>query len=313
MSNRVTPRQRRLQTRPVLAVAATPGTTGGVRRLVRRLAEQVDIAALDDVERLEDAVLATSPRALDVVPPGLPVAVWVAYAQEHGWVRSVGTASAWQPLGSHPDVRLILSADADAVRAGATAVPEEAFEVGSLPALPPLVRARWRERLGLPARFVVAIEESADPAGDAVTNLALASAAVVSGPLLPTALALATPVVTTALDAERLGVSAGREVEVAEPDTAGDRDALAEAIAADDAWAARCSFAARRFAEQVLDIGRIADVVLDRLGLAVGDPQIPATLRVDQRLEELGTPSVAPIRARTGLALASLVSPADRS
>ena len=82
--------------------------------------------------------------------------------------------------------------------------------------MPPLIRARWRERLGLPAALVVAIGPDVDPAAEDRRVLSYAAAAVVTGPMLETALTLGTPLVTTAADADRLGLRAGQHVEVAD-------------------------------------------------------------------------------------------------
>lgn len=283
---------------PVLAVVATPGSTERLRPLVRRLSGRVDVRSADQIDGRPDGVLVASVDALDVAPRGVPAAVWVNDAAE------LASVDARRP----GDVRVLLSADQSAIRAGAVAVPEAALDVRTLPVLPPLVRARWRERCGRPAQLVVTVGPDADPSGDDTVSLALAAAAVVSGPLLTTALALGTPLVTTPVEAARLGLRDGHEVAVAEPDTSEGRADLARALAADEGWAARCSFAGRRFAEQMLDLGAVADRLLDRLHLSAARARRPDPLaRVEPLLAELWTPADAPIRRRLALAVVSLV------
>ncbi len=334
MSERAGRGRRDRRRRPVLAVAATAGTIDRLRPLVRQLATRVDLWPLDRTDGDPDGVLATSVSALSVVrsvaPADLPVAVWVDDAVElahlaasppffEGKLRHDAYSLQKTMLlgaGAGTDVRVALSADRGAVVAGAIAVPPDALDVRGCPVLPPLVRARLRQRHGLPALFVVAVGPDADPADDAITSLALAAAAVVTGPLLATALSLGTPLVSTKAEADRLAWLGGTgAVELAEPDSLRDRDELARTIAADGTWAARASLAARRFAEAALDVNRIADLLLDRLGLSdsdAGSDGSEASTHVDAYLAELMTPPTAPVRARADLAIASFFS-ADRS
>ena len=158
------------------------------------------------------------------------------------------------------------------------------------------------------------IDDDADTTSDTMTALSLAAAAVVSGPMLEVALALGTPVVCTAAGVERLGLRAGREVALAEDGSRSARMALGRAIAADDERAAHLSTAARRFAESTLDVGRIADVVLDRLGLAPTPMRRREPLgRLDDRLAELATPRTAAIRSRAASAASCFGDPDDWS
>ncbi len=247
-----------------------------------------------------DAVLATSVDAWSDVPFGLPAAVWV---DDAAGLTSITETDEWQSTGA----RLALSADPVAISGGAMAVPRDALVVRAWPPLAPLVRARWRERLGLPPRLVVAVGSEASAHGDGPTNLALAAAAVVTGPLVATALALGTPLVTSWAEADRLGLRAGREVELSEPDSPSHRDALAQALAADDQRAARCSVAARRFAESTLDLDRIAGLLLERLSIGTTRSSGPLAI-LDRRLAELGTPRHGPVRSRVAAATAALAS-----
>lgn len=285
----------------MLAVAATPGSTEAVRPLLRELAIRADVRPLDGMAGQPDAAFATSRGALRSVPAGVPTALWAADAAELASVAPTAFPAVY------------LSADPEAIGRGAVAVVADALAVAEIPFLPPLVRRRWRARLGLPDRLVVAVEPSAGPHGDALTNLALAAAAVVTGPLLASALALGTPVVTTAAEAARLGLRDGHEVDLADPDLASACEGLARSLADDEERAARMSLGARRFAEASLDLCHIADLVLDRLGLTgpPGTQDLPAAL--DRRLAELSTPSRSPVRARAAAAIAPFVSSADRS
>src|SRR5690606_31406316 len=97
---------------------------------------------------------------------------------------------------------------------GAVAVPALGIEVDRWPPLAPIVRRRWRQRVGLPDRHVVRVR-TADADGDPSslsTQLAVASAAVVDGPPVLLALALGTPVVTSRDTARRLGLHLDRDV-----------------------------------------------------------------------------------------------------
>ena len=95
------------------------------------------------------------------------------------------------------------------------AIPSELIDVDAHPPLSPFVRARWRERLGLPANLVVRVGYHDPWPGDDASiaaALAVCSAAAVRGPWTLTALALGTAVVTDASEAERLGARDGVEL-----------------------------------------------------------------------------------------------------
>lgn len=294
-------RGRRQARRPVLAVVATPGTrVDAVRPLLRQLATRVDLRPLDQAVGRSDAAFATSATALRSVPGAIPAAAWVADAAE---LRRVATRapSVW------------LSADPEAVGLGAVAVPRDALPVAEWPYLAPLVRRRWRAQLGLPDELVVAIEPTAGTEGDALTNLALAAAALVTGPMLASALALGTPVVTTPGDASRLGLRDDVDVDVADPARPEAWSSAARALAADEERAARLSWAARRFIEASFDLDHIADAVLGRLGLTDPDHADDAHAILDRYLAELRTPPRSAIRARAAATFAPLVPSVDRS
>ena len=151
---------------------------------------------------------------------------------------------------------------------------------GTLP-VSPFVRRRWRRRLGLPETFVARLGVPGAPDADAATAAAAlftCSAAVVGVDAVELALALGTPVVC---DAEVAGtVGAVDEIHVAVAD--GTRaDAAAEALAGDDARAARLGRNGRR-------------LTVDGSPPPAADPGDP----VDAALAALGTPAGSPIAAR---------------
>lgn len=275
--------------RPVLALVAAPGTSARAVPLLGVLGRSVEVVSWQRRgAAAPDAVLATSLDALDLLGdrPGLPVGAWVRHHDEVDRARSSG-------------VELLLTATADLVARGALLVPRVGIEVDRWPAVAPLVRARRREREGLPERHVVRADEVE---GDAALAAALgvASSAVVHGPATLVALALGTPIVTSGDTARRLGLRPGRDVEIAaSPDAALD---LARAVAADDGRAASLSRRARRSAEHHLDLGRPARTALERLGL-VAAPTGPVA-RAHARLDDLATPAGSPTWPRVGAALA---------
>ena len=276
---------------PVLALLALPGTTSRAVPLLGLLGEHARIVSWHRRgDLVPDAVLVTSVDGLPATATasGLPIGVWVKHHDQVDVALAAGAT-------------LLLTARPELVDRGAILVPPVGIEVDRWPAVAPLVRRRRREQLGLPAVHVVKIEGGVEPAGGDL-ELAVASAAVVSGPATLLALALGTPVVTSIDTARRLGLRPGRDVEVATgPDHA---MALAVEIAEDEVRAASLSRRARRCAEHHLDLGRPAQQVARRLGL-VHTPEGPVA-HLDERLHELGTPIGSPVRARAALALAGL-------
>jgi hypothetical protein len=248
----------------VVAVVAAPGGTEAVRPLVRALARHVDVRAAD---RAPDPVahLVAGAAALDQVPEGAPVAV----AEEDRLAIRRGDAAQVVDLVTGPTV-----------------------DTASWPPLPPHVRRRWRQRLGLDPDLVV--DTAALDPDDVPTALAVAAAAVVAEPDLPLALALGCPSVVGA-EAAAAAVGAVDELHV----VVGGRPE-AEALAADDRRAALLSRQARRLARDTLDPARPADVLLRAWGIAPTGP----VARVDERLAELGTAPAGPVRRRVADALA---------
>ncbi|MEZ5139837.1 MAG: hypothetical protein R2711_14055 [Acidimicrobiales bacterium] len=277
--------------RRVLALVAEPGGSARAVPLLGIVGLEAVVVSWQRRDGVvPDAVLAASVGALDLLgdAPDRPTGTWVRHHDEIDVALGRG-------------VDLLLTGRAELVARGAVLVPPLGIEVDRWPPVAPLVRARRREALGLPARHVVRADEL-EASEELEAALAVASAAVVSGPSALLALALGTPSVTSADTARRLGVRPGRDVEVASgPDAA---TAIAEELAADPARAAALSRRARRFAERHLDLGRPARVVLERLGLVEVDDG--PTERVGRRLDELGTPAGSPVRARAADALAVL-------
>lgn len=284
--------------RPVLALVAPGGTSARVAPLLALVgAAGVDVvswSARSPQSATPDALVVAGLEALGEELPEVPVAVWV------GDAAGLRTA---QGLGA----TLTLSGSAEAVKAGAVFVSRVGIDLDRWPPIAPLVRQRWRERLGLPRELVVAVEAGHDP-DDLATDLALASVAVVAGPSTALALALATPVVTSAETAERLSLRPGLDVEVADDPEAA--TVLARRIATSDHRAAALSRRGRRVAERQLDLGPAARAVITALGLDVGasnrsEPHGTASWVPDlisDRLAELAVPVASPLRSRAGAA-----------
>ena len=285
---------------PVVALAASPGTSARavpLLEVVGRWAQVVSWQRRGDV--VPDALLATTLEALDgarTAHGDRPSAAWVRTAAELATATRAGVACT-------------LTAKPELVEAGALLVPPVGLEVDRWPVVAPLVRRRIREARGLPEHQVVRPAPSAvhgataaDVDDEVVEQLRSCAAAVVGGPSTLVALALGAPVVTSADTARRLGLRAGRDVEVAgSPDAA---LALAHEIAVDEARAALLSRRGRRCAEHHLDLGRPARSVAAALGIR-HEPEDPFG-RLASALDHLHTPAGASVRARTEVALAGL-------
>lgn len=278
----------------VLALAATPDTARRARSFLGVLGMGAEVVSWHrssaPTAPVPSAVLATSTAVLPDLPP-VPTAVWVDD------LRSLREALAH-------DVEVALSTVPDLVTHGAIAVPRTGVDIRRWPVLPPVARAVHRRELDLPEHLVVAIDHT-EATDDVVTVLALAAAAVVTGPLLPLALALGTPVVTGPETARRYGLQAGVEVEVASGRAAA--DGAARDLAAYELGAAALSRRGRRFAELHLDLGHPAALVRHRLGLGDGPP-VGAAARLSARLDELATPAGASIRRRADAVLRPLTA-----
>ncbi len=73
---------------------------------------------------------------------------------------------------------MLLTARPELVARGAILVPPVGLEVDRWPPLSPLVRSRWRERLGLPVEHVVEVDGNVEPI-EGERALQVASVAVV--------------------------------------------------------------------------------------------------------------------------------------
>ncbi|HEX2576682.1 MAG TPA: hypothetical protein VHK88_10070 [Aquihabitans sp.] len=279
----------------VLALAATPSTARRAVPFLGVLGIGTEVVSWHRASAATlpspAAVLATSTSVLPELP-AVPIAVWVDD------LRSLRRAH------DH-DVEVALSSSPELIDHGAVPVPRNGVQVGRWPVLPPVARARHRRDLDLPDDLVVAIDHPV-ATDDVVTALALAAAAVVTGPLLPLALALGTPVVTGPDSARRHGIEAGVEAEVAADPVAA--DAAARSLARYELGAAALSRRGRRFAEHHLDLDRPAAAVRQRLGLAAVAARGGAG-RLRDRLDELATPVDARIRTRALDATAALTGP----
>lgn len=178
------------------------------------------------------------------------------------------------------------------------AIPSQVIDADLHPPLSPFVRARWRERLGLPESLVVRVGYNDPWPGDDASvpaALAVCSAAAVRGPWTLTALALGTAVVTDASEAERLGARDGVELLVDAPVSAPTR---AAALGTDWPEAARLGNEGRRFVEHRHSWSRFARELLDRLGIE--RPRVPPVplAGLQARLDQLGTAPTSPAALR---------------
>jgi len=294
--------------RPLLAVAVGADATGDpVRALVRALSRRCDVRALSGCSRRPDAVLAVGVDVLASVPAGVRAAVFV---EEAAAVEDVpGDVLALAADGRAPEVH---------AGRGVVVVPKGAIDAESLPPLSLLLRRRWRARLGLPDLLLVAVA-APDPApalhgvvdvgsaADVPTALAVASAAVVTGAWLSTALALGTPVVTDWGSASGLRAADGEHVIVRPVERVG--EAL-DHLARSELEAAPLARRARLLVEERLDIGTVAGAVASHLGFSPPPaPRPTGSASIDERLDELRTPAVAHIRTRAAAAVAALAAP----
>jgi len=243
-----------------IALAATAPSARGAVPFLSVLGIGREVASWQrcrDAGRRPDAVVATRVELL----PGLadvPVAVFV---HDRDALRAA----------ARHDVQVALTHDQHLLDHGAVLVPRAGVDLARWRAQAPEQRAEARRELGLPDEFAVAVDHPWIT-DFVVVSLSLAAAAVVTGPMVPLALALGTPVVTSPVSAERLGLHPDLEVEV----VAGARraDRAARALAADPARAEELSRRGRRFAEHHLDLGHPAAVVAERLGLSPA-PELP--------------------------------------
>jgi hypothetical protein len=168
----------------------------------------------------------------------------------------------------------------------------------------PFIRARWRERFGLPSPFIVEVAVGAArldggsqlPEWLEDAALGLASVAVaLDEPSAVEAMATAAPTVVTGAIARSLGPAAGDAAVIGGWDEA-------RSLSLDERASAALSRAGRRFVEAhrdggmvTLGVARSLGLVAERLG--TGGP-------IDVVLDELWTPLDAAIRDRAASAMA---------
>lgn len=227
---------------PIVGILAEPGSPPGFVALVAALGAwcRPQASAIAAV-----AFVASSPAAAG---EHRPVGVWV-----DGHVES-------------PD--------------GVIAFPEAGVDLREYPPMAPVIRSRWRARLGLPQEMVVNASEVPDHL--LPTALALASVVVATGPRLVEALAWAAPCVTDVASAAAVGAQNGDVAVGADPAD----------IAGDHARAAALSAAGRRLAERRLDRHAAARKVAAALGLLT--PAGPA----QRVLDDFYTPAFSAVRRR---------------
>lgn len=249
---------------PALGIQAVPGAPPAFVALVRALSAW---CRPEGASSSPAAWLASSPAVAAGV--GGPLAVWVddRAARDH--------AAALSPA---------LTVTADPELDGVLLFPYPGLDLRAYVPMAPVIRSRWRSRLGLPATLVVTVGAEGSPPDDlAPTAMALASVVVVSGPRLAEALAWGAPCVTDAASAAAVGATA-TEVAIGPP-------SLAAGIAGDDHRAAAMSAAGRRLAERRLDQHGAARKVATALGLVATTPAV----RV---LDDLRTPAASALRRR---------------
>lgn len=255
---------------PPLGILASPGSPPGFVALVQALGAWCRPRAAGP------APVAWAASSPEMASGHDPVAVWVHDAE--AWRR----ASAGRP-------RALVTADPAVAGLGAGTIlfPFGGLDLGDRIPVSPVVRSRWRARLGLPAAMV--IPTAGLPDDVCPTAMALASVVIATGGQLAEALAWGAPCVTDAGSAEALGVVAGIEAVVGPPS---EFDALAAEVAGDDGRCAALSAAGRRLVERRSDTRGPARRVAAALGvLSVAAPHT----RV---LDDLHTPPTSPLRWR---------------
>ena len=275
---------------PSLGVLAVPGSPPAFVALVHALGAWCGARAALADHASPVAWLASSPACpglARVATTGRPYAVWVDDRQ------AMERAAALTP-----SPRIVVTADPvlAAVDGRTSLFPEHGLDLRDYRPIAPVIRGRWRSRLGLPPTLIVTAFAGSPgvlPQDLLPTALALASVVVATGPHLAEALAWAAPCVTDARSAAALGAGRG-DVVVGAPSA---RAGLAVQVAADDGSAAALSGAGRRLVERRADRHRPARQVAEALGLVGGSCHVAArsTARV---LDGLGTPEPSPVRRR---------------
>lgn len=279
---------------PVLGLVALPGSPPAFVSLVRALAAWCRPQAAAPADGSPVAWLASSPDCpglADVAATGRPYAVWVDDSDARE-----------QAAGLSPSPRVLVTGDPE-VTGASVLFPRDGVDLRAYVPFAPVIRGRWRSRLGLPATLVVTARGDGPaslPDDLLPTAMALASVVVATGPRLAEALAWASPCVTDAVSAGALG--AGDDDVVIGATAALER--LAVEVAADDGRAAALSGAGRRLVERRADHHRPARRVAEALGL-VGRGAHVASRSTGRVLDALGTPAASRLRPRVESLLAA--------
>jgi len=281
-----------------LGLLVLPGSSPEFVALVRALGTWCRPLAADPGDGCPAAWLASSPTCPGVAAiatSGRPYAVWVDDR------RALGQAAALSP-----SPRVLVTADPD-VEGTPVLFPRLGLDLRAYLPFAPVIRQRWRARLGLPSTLIVTALDGPPALPDDLlpTAMALASVVVATGPRLAEALAWAAPCATDAASAAALGASDG---EVAIGARQG-LEALAAKVAADAGRAAALSGSGRRLVERRADRHRPAQQVAEALGLVGGGRHI-ATRSTGRALDGLHTPATSPLRPRVEALLAARQQPA---
>lgn len=257
-------------TRSTLGLAITRSADPALVTLLTYLRRWCTVRHADPQDAVEAWMVddATDPS---MVAPGAPVLVWTRDAQAPAARRwsEVGTLVGPASVTTSPGVEMLT-------------VPEPGVDATACSYVAPLVRRRWRDRLGLPADMVIDV----GPDGDAglpprlmPTALALASVVVGAGDVVLGAMCWGAPTVADDVTAARLGLAGA--VHVADR---GDLMGVAAALCRDDGEMARLSWRARRLVEDSFDVAGAAYTIAKTARL-VG--QIDPSAGVLSRLNEL--------------------------
>ena len=265
--------------RPHLASLLSGQVDPPLQVALQRLVRVCDLTAADDAGQPWDAVLW---HHGGTPPPGIPTVVWTADVDLNSEpARSAAVLLAPAPITDercvvlgrypeYPDARPVLPFSRRRIRRARRLAGPAVAEVDG---------GRWRwDGVDVP-----------DGAQAAAAGLAAAVVATEPASVLH-ALAWAAPTVTDPATAEAVCAVADTHLVVADG-TAG-RRVLGAELAADDRRAAAVSWAGRRLYERIWS----AEGVLERLRFASADNPV---LRLNDALDELGTPLDAIVRARS--------------
>lgn len=223
--------------------------------------------------------------------PELEAAAWLvssarapdidaAAGSRRPWALWADGADALQRAEELGPSLVVTAVSAVARSSGALLIPDDRdAPADRTRSIPPFVRARLRQRSGLPAILVADVDSGAVPEDLIPAALAVCSACVVTGERVFEALAWGAPTVTDAASAVAAGARHGHEVLVG---GAAERAGLAESLSRDPILAARLSRAGRRLAE-TRSLRRVAAQVAERLDLVGAGgpgPRLEAVLRL---------------------------------